>query len=114
MVPMGNSVDDSKEFSIIDLIIAFCRSKRFRKIETGVIIAIIVLLKEDSSSSDEGCVSGNSELLLGSGLRRTGAVQKASLILRKVSSCECDQMKETSFFVRSTRGRARSEKWGMN
>jgi len=68
MVPMGNSVDDSKEFSIIDLIIAFCRSKRFRKIETGVIIAIIVLLKEDSSSSDEGCVSGNSELLLGIGV----------------------------------------------
>jgi len=61
---MSNSTDDSKQFAIIDLIVAFCWAKGFGEIEARMVVAIVVFLKENSSSSDKGGIGGNSELLL--------------------------------------------------
>jgi len=46
------------------LVVAFCWAKGFRKVETWVVATVIVFLKENSSSSDKGGVSGDSKLLL--------------------------------------------------
>ena len=42
--PLFDGMDDSKEFSIVDLIISFCRAEQLREIEAGVVIAIVVFL----------------------------------------------------------------------
>ena len=59
--PMIQGVDNSKEFPIINVIISFCRSEHLRKIGTGVKVSVIILLHEDSSTSQEGSISHNDE-----------------------------------------------------
>jgi len=65
VAPLGNSTDNSEKFLVIDLIVTFCWTKGFREVEAGMIISVIVFLKENSSIRDKRSVSGNSELLLG-------------------------------------------------
>jgi len=64
MTPMGDGMDNGKEFTVIDLIVTFSRAKGFRKIEAWVIISVVVFLEKNSSHGNKRSIGGNSELLL--------------------------------------------------
>ena len=61
LFPFVQCEDDSKEFSIVDVIVPFSRNKRLREVGAGMGIAIEVILEEDSSSSEEGSVGHDRE-----------------------------------------------------
>ena len=46
MAPMIQSMDNSKEFTIIDIVISFSCSERLREICTGMKITVVILLHQ--------------------------------------------------------------------
>ena len=61
MTPLLESLDDGKEFPVIDVIVSFCQREGGRMIGTGTEISIGVFLHEHSSSGSEGSVCHDKE-----------------------------------------------------
>ena len=61
MLPMIQGMDNSEEFPVIDIIVAFCRGEGLRKICAGVKVSVVVLLHEDPPTSQEGSISHDNE-----------------------------------------------------
>ena len=55
--PCLESADYRKEFSIIDLIVSFCRVEGLREIGAWVVGSILISLEENCSSCNKGCIS---------------------------------------------------------
>ena len=61
MVPGAETMDDGKEFSIIDVMISFCEGEQLGEVRTGVPVSIGVGFQEDTSEGMLDSVSGNGE-----------------------------------------------------
>ena len=59
--PLVQSQDDSKEFSVINIIVLFSQCKGFGDVSAGVMVSIVISLQKYSSSSEEGGVCHNGE-----------------------------------------------------
>ena len=55
--PCLESTDDGKEFSIVDLVVSFCRVERLGKVGAWVVVSIFISLEENCSSCNKGCIS---------------------------------------------------------
>ena len=56
MSPMIKGMYDSKQFTIIDIIILFCTGESLGKVCTRMEVTISISLHEDSPASEERCV----------------------------------------------------------
>ena len=63
MMPSLQSLDDGKEFPVIDVVILFHRGEGHRVIGTGMEISVGIFLHEYPSSGSEGGVSHDEEWL---------------------------------------------------
>ena len=54
-------MDNSQEFTVIDVIIPFCQREELRKVGAGIPFAVQVSLEEDSTRHIFRCIGGNSE-----------------------------------------------------
>ena len=61
MLPFRKGEDDTKEFSVINVIVALSEEEGFRKVGAGMEVTIGVFLHKDCSSSEERCVSHEKE-----------------------------------------------------
>ena len=61
LLPLVQSQDDSKEFSVIDIIVSFGWCEGFGEVSTGVMVSIVICLHKYSSGSKEGGVCHNGE-----------------------------------------------------
>ena len=59
--PLVQSQDDSKEFSVINIIVSFSQCKGFGEVSTGVMVSIVISLQKYSSGSKEGGICHNRE-----------------------------------------------------
>ena len=57
--PGFQGTNNSEEFSVIDVIVVFCRREQLEKIGARVPFAIQVSLEEDSAKGILGCIGGN-------------------------------------------------------
>ena len=72
VAPCFQGANDGKEFAVVDVVIPFRRGERLREVGARVPVAIGVSLKEDSSRSEFGGISGNGERCREVGRWRTG------------------------------------------
>ena len=50
MMPMVKGMDNSEDFSVVYIVVPFCRGEHLGKIHTGVEITVIILLHENPST----------------------------------------------------------------
>ena len=114
VAPLLQGLDDHKEFSIIDVIVSFCRREGGKVICTGMEISIrIFYISTPPEAVREALVMTKKGLAV-SGILITGAERNISLSLIKALSCSFPQWKATPFLVKSWSGQASVEKFGMN
>ena len=112
MLPFFESLNDGKKFPIRDVILCWGEGGRVEAqgwrslLESFCISTPPVAIKEVSVMTKNGFIV--------SGMWITGAKRNTSLSLINTSSCSCFQSKGTPFLVKSWRGQARAEKFGMN
>ena len=56
--PRFESADDSKEFTVVNLVIPLCRVQGLREITAGVVRPIAISLKEYGPCGKQGGISG--------------------------------------------------------
>lgn len=61
VLPMVKCMDDSKQFMVVNIVVAFSRSESPREVSTGVKISVVISLHEDSPTSKEGGIGHDSE-----------------------------------------------------
>ena len=64
VAPVVESVNDSKQLPIIDIIVSFSRGEGLGKIGTRMEVTVIISLHEDPSTSKEGCICHDNEWAL--------------------------------------------------
>ena len=114
VVPLFQSLDDSKEFPIIDIVISFCRREGGRMIGTGMVIPIGVFCMSTPPEAVREALVIMKKGLVVSGNLITGAERNISLSFTNVSFCSFPYWKAIPFLVRSWSGRASVEKLGIN
>jgi hypothetical protein len=58
MPPCFQGTDDSEEFSIIDLVVSFCRVEGLQKISARVICSIFISLEQNCTGRNKRCIGG--------------------------------------------------------
>ena len=61
MSPRFQGTDDGKEFSVVDVIVSFCRRERLGEVRAGMSIAIRVGLEKDGTRGVFRSVGGDGE-----------------------------------------------------
>ena len=62
--PVVESMNYSEQFPIVDIVVSFSGGEGLGKIGARVKVTVIILLHEDPSTSEEGCVHHNNERVL--------------------------------------------------
>ena len=53
MLPMVESMDDSKQFMVVDVTVLFCRGKSLGKVSTRMEVTVFILLHENLTTGQE-------------------------------------------------------------
>ena len=61
VLPGFQGMNNTKEFSVVDVVVSFCRGERLGEVGAGVPVAVQVGLEKDGTRSILGSVSGDSE-----------------------------------------------------
>ena len=61
MLPFGEGEDDSKEFSVINIVVVLSEGEDSREVGTGMGVTVGIFLHKNCSSSEERCISYEEE-----------------------------------------------------
>ena len=61
MAPRLQGVDDSEEFSVVDVVVSFSWEEGVRQVGAGVPVSVFICLEEYASRGEFGCVCCNGE-----------------------------------------------------
>jgi hypothetical protein len=105
VLPFLQGMDDSEQFTVIDVIVLFRRTQRLGQVHTGIrsLVESFCIKTALVAVSEVSDMTKNGEVM--SGMARTGRRVKASLMVRKASSQEGVQSHQVFLLVRSWRGR---------